>query len=63
MPQETATNGFNADKSQEGEHDHEHEDESLFVGDKTLFSQDGIMKSDFRGMHSATGFTMQTEVS
>uniref|UniRef100_A0A1I7W0B3 Protein grainyhead n=1 Tax=Loa loa TaxID=7209 RepID=A0A1I7W0B3_LOALO len=57
----TITNEFNTAKSQE--QDNEHEDENLFVADKTLFSQDGVMKTDFNGMHSVTGFVTPTEVN
>uniref|UniRef100_A0A0R3S5H6 Matrix-remodelling associated protein 5 n=1 Tax=Elaeophora elaphi TaxID=1147741 RepID=A0A0R3S5H6_9BILA len=70
LPQ-TTTNEFSTgkgDENNEQEEDdagpeHGHEDESLFVGDKTLFNQDGIIKSDFSGAHSVNKFTTPTEVS
>ncbi|KAK6106384.1 SEA domain family protein [Brugia pahangi] len=54
----TTTNKFNTASIREeqgDEHEHGHDDESLFVGDKTLFSQDGVMKSNFSDKYSVTG--------
>lgn len=55
------------DKNQVNEHEkdeaEDNDDESLFVGDKALFSQDHIIKSDFSGTHSITEFNTPAEVS
>ncbi|VDM07629.1 unnamed protein product [Wuchereria bancrofti] len=62
----TTTNKFNTANSREeqgNEHEHGHDDESLFVGDKTLFSRDGIMKPNFSDTHSVTGSITAAEVS
>ncbi|VDO78647.1 unnamed protein product, partial [Onchocerca flexuosa] len=54
----STTNEFSTDKSHENEDDeHVHDDENLFVGDKTLFNQDGIVKQDFSVIHLASRFT------
>uniref|UniRef100_A0AAF5RWR5 SEA domain-containing protein n=2 Tax=Wuchereria bancrofti TaxID=6293 RepID=A0AAF5RWR5_WUCBA len=62
----TTTNKFNTANSREeqgNEHEHGHDDESLFVGDKTLFSRDGIMKPNFSDTHSVTGSITAAEMS
>ncbi|KAL3998583.1 SEA domain family protein [Acanthocheilonema viteae] len=61
----TTTNEFSTDMNQHEEDDEtehsSHEDESLFVGDKTLFIQDDIIKSDFSGTQSIAEFITPTE--
>ncbi|KAM3721159.1 Mucin-1 [Dirofilaria immitis] len=54
-----STNKFNTDKKSyenenEQDDEHVHDDESVFVGDKTLFIQDGIIKQHFNVMHSTS---------